>query len=681
MKMKSLLKKRFFQPHSLLLAFLVLAALMFSSGLIELHLSKNELMNLMEKQAHTVLVNLLVASSNSLLINEHLESYLRERLSNNANFIRHLYESGQINNLFLKQITEQHNIYRINIFNKEGKKIYRSHKLLYEGLKEKTSPQEILKPIFEGHQDTLIIGLKEARFESGVRYAIAVAASDRSAIVVNLDAEQLMHFRAKIGYGMLLKKIVANPGIIFVALQDTTGILVSSGNVRELEGVKESPFLSESFQNSTFGTRITKFGSIQVFEAVQPFVHQGRLIGLFRLGLSLGPLDAIKARLYRRIIFSSLVLFIIGAILFTFILAQQKLNILEKQYQVVETYSSDIIRNVSDVIIVYGRQSGIKIFNQAAEKLFNKNEAEVKGLPLSMIWDQSQCKDLVVQSVGCMQQIECKIQNLLRYLCVSKSAFYDQNNNENTILVIRDLTEQKSLEAQIQRTERLIAMGELASGVAHEIRNPLNTIGTIIQQLDKDFEPKCKSAEYHQLARLVYKEVRRINETVQDFLRFARPEPIQPQSFQLSDLINHLFQQYQSLLTKQQLQFTLDLTWDGEVSWDHRQMHQVLINLIQNALDVLSAHGKISIRVVDINEKELEIRVHDTGPGIPADIRSKIFNLYFTTKAKGTGVGLSIVQRIVYEHGGIISVESAENRGTTFILRMPKKLMSHRGNC
>ena len=313
--------------------------------------------------------------------------------------------------------------------------------------------------------------------------------------------------------------------------------------------------------------------------------------------------------------------------------------------------------------------------------LFNKNEAEVKGLPLSMIWDQSQCKDLVVQSVGCMQQIECKIKNLLRYLCVSKSAFYDQNNNENTILVIRDLTEQKSLEAQIQRTERLIAMGELASGVAHEIRNPLNTIGTIIQQLDKDFEPKCKSAEYHQLARLVYKEVRRINETVQDFLRFARPEPIQPQLFQLSDLINNLFRQYQSLLTKQQLQFTLDLTWDGEVSWDHRQMHQVLINLIQNALDVLSAHGKISIRVVDINEKELEIRVHDTGPGIPADIRSKIFNLYFTTKAKGTGVGLSIVQRIVYEHGGIISVESAENRGTTFILRMPKKLMSHRGNC
>ena len=559
MKMKWLLKKRIFQPHSLLLAFLALAALMLSSGLIELHMSKNELMDLMEKQAHTVLENLLVASSNTLLINEHMESYLRERLFNNANFIRHIYESGRINNIFLKQITEEHDIYRINIFNKEGKKIYHSHKPLHAGVKEKTSPQEILKPLFEGRQDTLIIGLKEARFESGVRYAVAVAARDRSAIVVNLDAEQLMHFREKIGYGMLLRKVVDNPGIIFVALQDTTAILVASGNVRELEGVKESSFLSKSLENSTFGARLTKFGSLQVFEAVHPFFHQGRLIGLFRLGLSLGPLDAIKARHYRRIIFSSLVLFIIGAILFTFILAQQNLNILEKQYQVVDTYSSDIIRNVSDAIIVYGRQTGIKIFNQAAEKLFNKNEDEVKGLPLSMIWDQSQCEDLV-QSAGRMQQIECKIQNLLKYLLVSKSAFYDQNNHENIILVIRDLTEQKSLEAQIQRTERLTAMGELASGVAHEIRNPLNIIGTIIQQLDKDFKPLNNSAQYHQLARLVYKEVRRINETVQDFLRFARPEPIHPQVFRLSDLINHLFQQYQTMLTERQLQFTLDQT-------------------------------------------------------------------------------------------------------------------------
>jgi two-component system sensor histidine kinase HydH len=672
MKISALWKKRIFQPRTLSLAFLGLATLMLLSGLVELHMSKNELMELMEKQAHTVLENLLVASNNSLLINEYMESCLRERLFNNANFIRYLYEKGQINNLLLKQVTEQHDIYRINIFNRKGKKIFHSHKPVHAGLKEKTSPQKTLKPIFEGQRDTLIIGLKEARFELGSRYAVAVAARDHSAIVVNLDAEQLMRFRKKISYGTLVRKLVANPGIIFVALQDTNGILVASGNVRELEGVKESPFLSESLQNSTFGTRITTFGSIQVFEAVHPFYHQGHLVGLFRLGLSLKPMDAIKARLYRRIIFSSLVLFITGAILFTFILVQQNLTTLEKRYQVVETYSSDIIRNVSDAIMVYGRQSGIKIFNQAAERLFNKTEAEVKGQPLSMIWDRSRC-EVIVRSAGHMQQIKCKIQNVSRYLLVSKSAFYDQNNNENIILVIRDLTEQKSLEAQVQRTEHLSAMGELASGVAHEIRNPLNAIGTIIQQLDKDFEPESNREEYHQLARLVYKEVRRINETVQDFLRFARPEPFQPQLFQLSDLMDHLFRQYQPLTTVQHLQFTLDQTWDGEVFWDRRQMHQVLINLMQNGLDVLSANGKILIKVADINEKELEIRVHDTGPGIPANIRSKIFNLYFTTKAKGTGIGLSIVQRIIYEHGGIISVESAENLGTTFILRMPKR--------
>jgi len=218
-------------------------------------------------------------------------------------------------------------------------------------------------------------------------------------------------------------------------------------------------------------------------------------------------------------------------------------------------------------------------------------------------------------------------------------------------------------------------MGELASGVAHEIRNPLNTIGTIVQQLDKDFEPLNEKDEYHQLARLVYNEVKRINETIQDFLRFARPEPLHPSTFLLADLLNELETQYKSLLKSKKIHLTATLQWAGEVYWDRKQIKQVMVNLIQNAMEAIDHDGSISIIIKRLPENHVLITIEDDGSGMPENTRINIFNLYFTTKAKGTGIGLSIVQRIIHEHGGIISVDSEQGIGTVFTIRMPVEVL------
>jgi len=673
MKKSSFFNIKIFQPKSLLLIFLVLAVLMFSSAVIELRQSKKELLDLMEQQAHTLLESVFVSSNNALLTYEYLEIFLEERLLNNAGFIRYLYEKGEVNNAFLNRFAQQNNIFRINIFNRKGKKIFSNHESIHENVQPTRSPTEILTPIFEGQQDTLIIGLKEASYETGYRYAVAIAAKNRSAIVLNLDAESLLEFRKQIGFGTLLKQLTANPGIVYVALQDTSGIIAASGNVQELDRISDSPFLRQSFQDSLFATRMSQFNSFEVLEAVHPFYFEGIPVGLFRLGLSLEPLNLINARIYRRILIISVVLFALGIILFTLLMARQNLDLLQRQYQVVETYSGNIIQNVSDAIIVFNQQDGIKIFNEAAQSLFQKSEREVTGDSFSKIFSEPDCEQ-IFKSSATLEQIECVVQNQKKYLLVSKNHFKDEKGIENTILVIRDLTEQRKMEAQVQRKERLTAMGELASGVAHEIRNPLNTIGTIVQQLDKDFEPHQNNEEYHQLARLVNQEVRRINETVQDFLRFARPEPIHPELFILSEFIGYIRQQYQSLLAEHQIKLSINLNWDGEVYWDRRQMQQVFMNLIQNAVDAIKQNGGIDISINQSNDQEIELIVRDNGPGIPQEIRSKIFNLYFTTKAKGTGIGLSIVQRIILEHNGIITVESEPEAGTRFIIRMPMKI-------
>lgn len=664
------MKKQFFNVKTFVFIFLIIAVLMVASALIELHQSKKELLDLMRTQAHTLLETTIKASQNTLLTNQYLEEFLAERLLNNANFIKYLYEQNKITDTFLANFSEQNEIYRINIWKTGGKLLFSSHQRLHFDIPEKQSPLQILAPIFSGTQDTLIIGLKEARYESGMRYAVAVAAKNRSAIVLNLDADDLLQFRKQIGFGKLLQNISANPEIVYIALQDTSGILAASANVEELDRIEQSDFLYQALVDSLFDTREIEYNGKPVYEAVHSFYFQGNSIGLFRVGFSLKALQAINSRIYRRIAIITVILVFIGFVLFTLLIVRQNLDLVQKQYQVVETYSSNIIHSVSDAIVVVNAQMQIKLFNEAAKELFQTNHKKVINEPFSTLFDEQECTALM-QSQAKMEEVTCTIQTMRKYLLISKSQFYNENHEFNTAFIIRDLTQLKQMEAQIQRKERLSAMGELASGVAHEIRNPLNTIGTIVQQLDKDFEPAQENDEYHKLAKIVYQEVRRINETIQDFLRFSRPEPIRPEPFLLHDLLGELQHQYQAMFAEKQINFNLRLEWQEEVRWDRRQMKQVFMNLIQNAIDALQIGGKIDFFVSKIAGDQLEIRVRDTGQGISHTEKKKVFNLYFTTKARGTGIGLSIVQRIIYEHGGLISVESEPGNGTTFIMQMP----------
>jgi len=662
------------QYRFILLIFILVATLMVSSAVIELQQSKKELLQLMIKQAHSLLESLIIASQSTLHAINYLDDISEQRLLNNASLVKNMYEGGRINNRLLTQICQQNNINRINIYNNEGLKVFSSHKQVHLDLPEKHNPIQTLEPVFSGEQDTLVIGYREAQHEQGYRFAVALAAKDRAVVVLNINAKEMMNFKREIDFGALIRKVVqGNPEIKYIALQDTMHILAASGEVKDLERINQSDFLAASILDSTFMTRTIIFDSVESFEAVHPFSYAGEIVGLFRLGLSLEPVQDINDRIYRRLIIITIILSVIGFVLFVYIFTRQRLDLLQKQYEVVETYTGSIIENVSDAIIVIDNLKEVKIFNTAAERLFMISRNKIIGKQIYPLFSDLEYRSLLEESFF-LKQLSCKIGKSRKELLVSKNCFADYDENENVILVIRDLTEQKQLEAQLQRQQRLTAMGELASGVAHEIRNPLNAIGTIIQQLDKDFEPVSEKDEYHELAGIVYNEVKRINETVQEFLRFARPEPLQPGPILISELINQLKKQYKSVLDAQHVDLNIQIDWNDEVLWDGKQIKQVLINLIQNAIEAIGENGSIWIDVKPYSDHELEISIKDNGPGTSDETRANIFNLYFTTKAKGTGIGLSIVQRIIFEHGGIITVESEPNKGSTFKIKLPLKV-------
>lgn len=656
----------------LIIIFFTLAMLMVASALFELYQSKKELYELMDKQAHSLMESIIISSKNSLLTNERISAIIEERLLNNAVLINTLYKKDEITNSVLNEICQQNNIYRINIFDKYGQKLFYSHPQDHFADSEKYSPQQVLAPIFTGLVDTLIIGIVPARFEEGNRYTLAIATQDRNAIVLNIDAKQVMDFKKNIGFGPLLRNIVSeNPLIIFAALQDTSNILAASGNVTVLEAIQESDFLLNSLQESLIISRIADFDSLEIYEIVHPFVYNGKKIGLLRIGLSMSPIQDINNRIYRRLIIITVALFIIGSIIFAYLFTLQNLSILKKQYSIVETYSGNIINNASDAIIVYNKNDGIKIFNSAAESLFKKKQSKILGEDLKSLFTKID-HDKIKEQSSIIQSMDCVINKTNRYLLISKTHFIDEDDTKNCILLIRDLTDQKLMEEQMERTQRLTAMGELASGVAHEIRNPLNTISTIIQQLDKDFTPTNDVKEYHELSNIVYSEINRINQTVKDFLHFAKPEEIKPESFELDPLLKQLQKQYKGLLNKQNIQMEIKQSWAGQVTWDLNKMKQVFINLIDNAYEAIIEDGTISINIDKPSNNDISIQIIDDGMGIPKTVRPNIFNLYYTTKAKGTGIGLSIVQRIIFEHKGTITINSKKDIGTTVSIVLPQ---------
>ena len=655
------------KPGFLLILFLGLAALILFSAYYELKESKKEMLHLMSEEAHSLLQSIIVSSQEVLYASDEVESEISSRLLNNANIIKILYNDKKINNSVLSKIASANNINMIHVFDRNGRMILSSNKKNSASVPTQMIIKQ-LQPIFNDDADTLIVGLKKARNSSDVLYVIAVATQSNDAIVLNLDAEELLSFKRRIGFGILIKRLTENRDVVYAMLENNDGILAASGKVNKVASLNEIPLLQWVESDTTFKWRIAEYAGDSFLEAVHPFYLENSFIGYYRIGLSLEPLESINERLQRRIIISAVILFIVGFIMLTLILVRQNLDSVKKQYQKIETYSKKVIESVSDAIVVIDGNENIVEINRAAEKLFKINKIEAIGKKVYDVLEKD-FRNKLKNHEG-IQQIECNIKEKHKEIIVSRSKFLDENSDENIVLIIKDLTEIKKLEKQISRSEQMNAMGQLASGVAHEIRNPLNSIGTIVQQLDKDFEPVADKDEYHSLAKIVSKEVQRMNKTIENFLRFSRPEPIEKTEFNLSDLLHAVIMQFNPLVVEKNIKLISRINWEGIVFWDKNQIKQVLINLIKNSMEAIFNDGIIELSVSKEKE-DVIIKIKDNGEGIPKENLQKIFNLYFTSKAKGTGIGLSIIQRIINEHDGIITVDSIVGEGTVFTIILP----------
>ncbi|MFQ6043560.1 MAG: nitrogen regulation protein NR(II), partial [Candidatus Poribacteria bacterium] len=255
----------------------------------------------------------------------------------------------------------------------------------------------------------------------------------------------------------------------------------------------------------------------------------------------------------------------------------------------------------------------------------------------------------------------------------------DTGETTGVVIIFTDLTERKEMEKQILRADKLATLGQLAAGIAHEIRNPLAGISGAAQIL-KDEIPKTDL--HWEILDEIVEKIKTLENSISDFLRFARPAPLQ-----LSPTdINEVVQSVLFLINKQREMQGVSIVTEYDDSLpiimaDAEQIQQVILNLALNALQAIDEKGgRVLFKTfqTSVPDPQIVVEISDTGVGIPPENLSRIFNPYFTTKGEGTGLGLSIAQRIVEEHGGSISVESEVGKGTTFRVSLSLSLKSSR---
>jgi len=349
---------------------------------------------------------------------------------------------------------------------------------------------------------------------------------------------------------------------------------------------------------------------------------------------------------------------------------RERLSVREHDYLALELLHESIVRSIDAGILTVDRFGRVTFCNEAAERILGTELPALLWQPVATAVPELARQ--LREGPGC-QRFEAEIgardgsKKRLRFAITN---LFDRTGKDHGRLVaFEDLSEMRAMEEAIKRSERLAAIGTMAAGLAHELRNPLASMSGSIQILA---EAQSLEADEQRLMTIILREMDRLDYLVQEFLRFARPAPPQYDDFDLAEMIATTTTLFANDPIYRQASIETRVQSPLVVRGDMRQLSQVLWNLLTNAGDSMPDGGRILVEA-SRDASSFQLSVRDTGCGIePADC-PHVFDPFFTTKERGTGLGLAIVHGIVQAHGGEIEVESAPGRGTCFLIRLPSE--------
>jgi len=343
----------------------------------------------------------------------------------------------------------------------------------------------------------------------------------------------------------------------------------------------------------------------------------------------------------------------------------------EQRAENVESYNENILQCVTSGVMTFDRNCLLTTINRSAEEMLGIEREQALGRNCRDFFGDSEILKAVRETIekkSPSARMEAMLERPLGKLWLGyNTAVLTDRRGEalGVILSFSNLTEVKRLQEQVELRERLTALGEMSAGIAHELRNPMAVIAGYLNLLSKKTDPANLG-----VIRDITSEINGMNRIIGELLTFARPASLNRVKVNIKEMIEACFANVLHA-TSAEPRITAVLKLDHiEIAVDEVLMRQALTNLIQNAVEAMPNNGTIKIDARKNNE--LKIMVHDTGAGIPPENLKKIFLPFYTTKDKGTGLGLALVHKIILSHGGRIEVESREGSGTIFTVILPK---------
>ncbi len=340
----------------------------------------------------------------------------------------------------------------------------------------------------------------------------------------------------------------------------------------------------------------------------------------------------------------------------------------------VKALSDSLVAHMPVGLVAAGPDGKVAVFNDTAERLFGRPSAEAIGRPaeeilppacIEILGDLDRERPIVEREFACTVR-EGRTVPLEVIAAVLKD---DEGAPIGRIALLRDLSELQRLRDEVERSRRLAAVGSLAAGVAHEIRNPLSSLkgfATYFRQRYGGVPDDVKMAD------IMIQEVDRLNRVITELLEFSRPVELKRKTTDAASLVRHAADTIERQAREKGVVLRTEIAPGlPPVLVDPDRMTQVLLNLFLNALAAMERGGVLSVGLALQDGRTLRITVGDTGTGIRKEDLGRVFDPYFTTKPSGTGLGLAIVHRIIESHGGEIRLESEPGRGTVFTILLP----------